>query len=63
MWLEENKNNLSEKEYNNFNKQMEIMRKVCTEFEEETSSDSEETKKIRFTRILSLMEEVSINFY
>jgi peroxin-19 len=59
-WLEENKSSLSDKDYINYNKQLQIMEKVCSEFEQETSSDNDETKKKRFTKILSLMEEVTI---
>lgn len=58
IWLQENKDGLSEADYNNYNKQYEIMNQVCIEFEKETDNDSEDTKKGRFMKVLSLMEEM-----
>lgn len=58
VWIEENKNTLPEADYDNYNKQFNLMKDVCVEYEKETETDSEETKKKRFMKILGLMEEI-----
>lgn len=37
---------------------MELMQVVCSEFESEKDSDSSDTKKERFQRILSIMQQM-----
>lgn len=57
-WIEENKANLSTDEVDKYTKQYNLMEKVCKEFEAESDTDSEETKKSRFERVFNLMEEM-----
>ncbi|KAL1140046.1 hypothetical protein AAG570_007023 [Ranatra chinensis] len=57
-WLEEHKDELSKSDFDNFNQQLGILRDVCSEFEKESLNESSETKKLRFDKILSLMENM-----
>ncbi|XP_014254082.1 peroxisomal biogenesis factor 19 [Cimex lectularius] len=57
-WLEREKGNLTENDYQNYVKQHKLMENVCHEFEQENANDSDEVRKNRFTKILSLMEEI-----
>lgn len=57
-WLEANKESLSQEQYDNYAKQLELMKKVVEEFEAETESDSEEVKKQRFQRIMGLLQQM-----
>ena len=57
-WLQEKRSALSSEELQRFEKQLHLMRQVCQEFEEETASDSEERKKLRFQRILATMQQM-----
>uniref|UniRef100_A0A146LGQ8 Peroxin-19 n=2 Tax=Lygus hesperus TaxID=30085 RepID=A0A146LGQ8_LYGHE len=57
-WLEENKESISSTEYDNYSKQFKLMEGICTEFEAESDTDPEDTKKQRFTRVLKLLEEM-----
>ena len=60
--MEKNKSTLSLSDYDNYNKQFQLMKDVCLEYEKESETDSEETKNGRFIRILGLMEQVCIIF-
>ncbi|XP_043274822.1 peroxisomal biogenesis factor 19 isoform X1 [Venturia canescens] len=57
-WLEEKKTTLPPDDLEKYNKQLELMQKVCTELENENETDSEEVKKQRFDTILALMQEM-----
>ncbi|KAF6210773.1 hypothetical protein GE061_013884 [Apolygus lucorum] len=57
-WLEENKDTVSATEFENYSQQFKLMDGVCKEFEAESDTDSEDTKKQRFKRILKLLEEM-----
>ncbi len=57
-WLSENKEKLSEAEYDNYSKQLNLMTRICTEFEEEKEEDPETTKAQRFERIIDLMQQM-----
>ncbi|XP_078050963.1 peroxisomal biogenesis factor 19 [Augochlora pura] len=57
-WLEGKKTSLSANDLQRFNKQLELMRQVCTELENEKDDDTKETKKKRFETVTSLMQEV-----
>ncbi|XP_076378647.1 peroxisomal biogenesis factor 19 [Megalopta genalis] len=57
-WLEGKKSSLSDNDLQRFNKQLELMRQVCTELENEKDEDTKETKKKRFETVTSLMQEV-----
>nr|XP_033338641.1 peroxisomal biogenesis factor 19 [Megalopta genalis] len=57
-WLEGKRSSLSDNDLQRFNKQLELMRQVCTELENEKDEDTKETKKKRFETVTSLMQEV-----
>ena len=47
-------------EYNKHNKQYDLTKQICFKFEEENEGveDSDEVKKVRFDKIMSLMQEM-----
>ncbi|XP_076278297.1 peroxisomal biogenesis factor 19 isoform X3 [Lasioglossum baleicum] len=57
-WLEAKKTSISPDDLQRFNKQLELMRQVCSELEKEKDEDTKETKKKRFKTVISLMQEV-----
>lgn len=57
-WLEEHKGDLKEDEISRYEKQLDLMRNVCQEFEAESSEDLDSVKNERFQRILSLMQQM-----
>lgn len=57
-WLEQKKSTISATDLQSLTKQLELMRKVCTEFEKEKVEDSQDVKKKRFGTIVSLMQEM-----
>jgi len=57
-WLAENKETLSDGDYERFEKQYIIISEVCRDFEEETEASSEEDKQKRFERVLVHMQKM-----
>ena len=57
-WLEKNQNSISESEKKNYGKQLNCLDVICKEFESETVSDSDATKKERFNAIMSAVNEM-----
>lgn len=57
-WLADNRCKISEAEYNKFNKQYDLTKRICFAFEEEKEEDSESVKKERFDTVMSLMQEM-----
>lgn len=57
-WLAEKRPSLAVSEYERFNRQYELMRQVCQEFEGEQSGDAQEVKRARFERVLALMHKM-----
>ncbi|KAJ0182883.1 hypothetical protein K1T71_000859 [Dendrolimus kikuchii] len=57
-WLAENKGKIDEKEYERFEKQQELMLKVCAELEPEQESDPDDVKRKRFEVVLDLMQKM-----
>lgn len=57
-WLAENKGKIDEKEYERFEKQQELMLKVCSELEPEQESDPDDVKRKRFEVVLDLMQKM-----
>ncbi|XP_026322591.1 peroxisomal biogenesis factor 19 [Hyposmocoma kahamanoa] len=57
-WLQENKGKVEPSEYTRFEKQQELMLKVCTELEPEQESDPEDVKRKRFEVVLDLMQKM-----
>lgn len=56
-WLEDNQASLDKEKYENYNQQLMFMKKVCDEFENDCD-DSEDAKRTRFERVLSLMQRI-----
>lgn len=58
--MAENQSSLSKDDYNRYESQLKIIRKICEEFENDDGDDggghNDEMKSIRFNRILSLMQ-------
>lgn len=48
-------------QYDNYCKQLEIMKKLVAEFEAESESDSEDVKRQRFQKIMDNMQQVFDN--
>lgn len=57
-WLEENKEMLSDADYERYEKQHIIISEVCLDFEEETEGSTEEDKQRRFERVLVHMQKM-----
>ncbi|KAJ8687865.1 hypothetical protein QAD02_023660 [Eretmocerus hayati] len=57
-WLTEKRATLSVEDLSKYEKQLELMQKVCQELESEKEEDSEEVKKKRFETTLALMQEM-----
>lgn len=57
-WLEENKSKLSEEQLTKYSSQLEVMKKVCAEFENMSEDDSEDVKSKKFSTVLKLMQEM-----
>ena len=57
-WLSENKDKLDAQAHRNYTKQYELMEKICTEFESEEASDSEERQKQRFETVMEYMQQM-----
>ena len=59
-WLEENRASLPSEEHDRYRKQYDLVCDVCSEYDAETSGDSDEVKKKRFEKLLSLMQQVHV---
>lgn len=57
-WLEENRASLPSEELDRYRKQYDLVCDVCSEYDAETSVDSDEVKKKRFEKLLSLMQQM-----
>ncbi|KAK8787398.1 hypothetical protein V5799_022827 [Amblyomma americanum] len=57
-WLADKRSSLADGEYERYNQQFGLMRRVCEEFEAEQASDAAEVKQARFERVLSLMQKM-----
>jgi len=55
-WLADNRKNLSDSDYSKYNKQYDITRKICHEFEQEYPNSTEAERKGRFDRIMQYMQ-------
>ena len=55
-WLHQNRSKLSDEDLNRYEKQLQLMRQVCDEFEAESPNDSASTKQERFQQILTTMQ-------
>ena len=57
-WLTENKDKITQNEYDNYNKQFNLMTRICSEFEEEQDDEPQDIKSQRFERIIDLMQQM-----
>ena len=57
-WLTENKDKITQSEYDNYNKQFNLMTRICSEFEEEQDDEPQDIKTQRFERIIDLMQQM-----
>ena len=51
---------MSEADYSRYAQQLDVMQRVCSEFESESPADSSEAEQARFERILQLMHQVGV---
>lgn len=58
LWLDQNSSSLSDEDLERFEKQLGLMKQVVSEFEAESPSDSDDTKKTRFQKILTTMQQM-----
>lgn len=56
--MEEHKSSLPSEELDRYSRQYNLVCGVCSEYESEKSDDTDEVKKKRFEKLLSLMQEV-----
>ena len=56
----ENSTSLPSEELDCYRKQYDLVCDVCSEYDAETSVDSDEVKKKRFEKLLSLMQQVHV---
>ncbi|XP_013400623.1 peroxisomal biogenesis factor 19 isoform X2 [Lingula anatina] len=57
-WLEEHKDTLEKSQYDQYERQNELMTRICGHFEEEKKEDSPEVKRQRFEKIIELMQKM-----
>ncbi|ELT92282.1 hypothetical protein CAPTEDRAFT_224754 [Capitella teleta] len=57
-WLSENKEKISSEEYSKYAKQNDLMGEIVREFDEEKDADSDESKRLRFDRIMNVMQQM-----
>lgn len=57
-WIEENKNKVEAQQMTKYREHDRIVREICVEFEAEHVSDTEDVKKLRFERIVDLMQQM-----
>ena len=57
-WLSEHKDTTERGEYDNYVKQHKIIEAICVEFEAETDPETEEVKRLRFEKLMDLMQQV-----
>ena len=58
-WLDENKSGTEASLYERYRTQHKIIEDICVEFEKETDREAEDVKKLRFEKIVDLMQKVS----
>lgn len=61
-WIEENKNKVEAQQMTKYREHDRIVREICVEFEAEHVSDTEDVKKLRFERIVDLMQQVKRSY-
>ncbi|XP_061193072.1 peroxisomal biogenesis factor 19-like [Saccostrea echinata] len=57
-WIEENKDKVETQQMIKYREHDRIVREICVEFEAEHMSDTEDVKKLRFERIVDLMQQM-----
>ncbi|CAH1798044.1 unnamed protein product [Owenia fusiformis] len=57
-WLSDNRESLSKEDKDRYEAQQQMMTNICTEFESEQQTDSEDVQKERFEKILDLMQKM-----
>jgi len=59
-YLADHRDSLTKEQFDIYNKQCDITRKICFKFEEESESDTEKEKKARFKEIHGMMQEMQL---
>ncbi|KAK6172158.1 hypothetical protein SNE40_015884 [Patella caerulea] len=57
-WLDENKDKIVEEERNRFNKQHTLMVEICSHYESEQETDSDDVKRERFENLMTIMQQM-----
>ncbi|XP_038062811.1 peroxisomal biogenesis factor 19-like [Patiria miniata] len=58
VWLDENQSTVKPEDFERYTQQFELMKRLCTEYESEQSTDSTDVKQQRMTRIMDLIQEM-----
>ncbi|XP_018323519.1 peroxisomal biogenesis factor 19 [Agrilus planipennis] len=58
LWLSANGGSLPTEQVEKYEKQQEVMKEVCNELEKEKETDTDEQKKQRFEKVLTLMQKL-----
>lgn len=61
-WLDENRDKTAKDQLEKYLQQQRIVGEICVEFETEQPSETDERKKLRFERIIDLMQQVRYLF-
>ncbi|XP_072049748.1 peroxisomal biogenesis factor 19-like [Amphiura filiformis] len=57
-WLTEKKDSIPQSDHDRYSKQLEVMQRLCTEYEAETDSDSTDVKQQRTMRVMDLIQQM-----
>lgn len=57
-WLADNREALPAEEYQKYNRQFDLVQRMCREFESEAPTDTEAQKRSRFDNILEMMQQM-----
>jgi len=57
-WIEKGQETFTKKQVSDYSNQLKLLKKICTVFEEEKESDTEQIKNLRTTKVISLVDEL-----
>lgn len=57
-WLRNNRDKIDRTEYDKYELQHKLMTSIIQEFDDERPTDSDESKRLRFERILNIMQRM-----
>ncbi|XP_022097577.1 peroxisomal biogenesis factor 19-like [Acanthaster planci] len=57
-WLDQNQSTVKPEDFQRYSQQFELMKRLCSEYESETATESPDVKQQRMTRIMDLIQEM-----